>query len=62
MAKSKCCKSYRDDKACKDCPVLRALREEHQELRRKDVYDFIKTQRIRETVSEAEESYMCALS
>jgi hypothetical protein len=61
MAKSKCCQSYRDKKACKDCPVLLALREERQELRRKDVRMFLKTQHVRETASEAEESYMCAL-
>jgi len=37
MKKTKCCKSYRKEKACKDCPVWTTLRTVYHDVKRSDV-------------------------
>lgn len=39
----KCCKNYEEKKACKDCPVLAALRTYNDKLKRREVNLYLKT-------------------
>lgn len=38
----KCCKNYKEKKACKNCPALNILRTWNESVRRKDVRNYLK--------------------